>query len=144
MRLIARADREPARDQTSSFDDFDVLHCRDELEHRASALTIAEAMPFRCCGLHGELALVRSMMDWTWTVELLPLLSQVDAVVREHHRDRHQAFELLEIDPASVVLIHMRALLSMNMPISVRSLSVIGVFAQLTGSPTHFANRLTK
>ncbi len=144
MRFIARADREPARDQTSSFNYFDVLHCRDELEHCAAALAVPETVLFGCCGLDRELAFVRSVMDRTCPVQLLPLLPEIDPVVREHHGDRHEAFELLEIDPASVVVVHMRLLLSMITLISVRSLSVIGAFAQLTERPTHFANRMTK
>jgi hypothetical protein len=116
---IARADREPARDQTSSFDDFNVLHRRDELEHRATALAVSEAMPFRCCGLHRELAFVRSAMDRTWPVQLLPLRSQLDAVVREHHRQRHEAFELLEVDALRVLRVHIALLLSTITLISV-------------------------
>jgi len=83
-------------------------------------------------------------MDRTYPVQLLPLRAQLDAVAREHHGERHKAFELLEVNALRVLCVHMRALLSMITLISVPSLSVIRIFAQLTHRPTHFANRLTK
>ena len=83
-------------------------------------------------------------MDRARSVQLLPLLSQLDAVVREHHGQWHQAFELLEVDSSRVLRVHMRALLSMITLISVSPLSGIRAIAQLTERPAHFANRLTK
>ena len=49
-------------------------------------------------GFTRELALVRSAVDRTRAVQLLPLLPELDAVVREHHGERHEPFELLEVD----------------------------------------------